>query len=422
MPKIKAVRGTKDILNETSKIWQWLELNAIQTLMEAGFDEIRTPIFESTSLFARAVGEDTDIVNKEMYTFNDRSDRSLTLRPEGTAAIVRAYLEHALDRSTKPCKLWYRGPMFRYERPQTGRYRQFQQIGVEVFGLPAPYIDLEVVALAIRFMKRIGLHDLTLHINSIANTNSRLKYRDALKEFLLQHKDEVCEDCVRRIETNPLRALDCKVPADQAIYKNAPQIEDYYDDESKTIWHDIKAGFDELGIKYIVDPRLVRGLDYYNHLVFEIKTTDPGLGQQSTVLAGGRYDGLVEKLGGSKTPAVGWALGLERLAYLIAAKELEPKSNAASLFIVSDDAIKAQQLAIVLREECKIKVEYEYEASTKIAKQITKADKRGANLVLFYLEDERAAKTFKIKNLKTGEEIKDLSIEAIIKLLKNVQQ
>ena len=292
--KLKAVRGTKDIGPEQSALWQFVEAKAIEIFANAGFGEIRTPIFEHTPLFSRAVGEDSDIVNKEMYTFNDRSDRSLTLRPEGTAGVVRAFIEASLERLAKPQKLWYRGPMFRYERPQTGRFRQFHQIGIEALGLDAPYVDLEVISVAMQFLKALGLKDLTLYVNSIGNEASRDSYRTALKEFLTGIKDQVCEDCQRRYEQNPLRVLDCKVPADQELYKNAPKITDYLDEQSQLVWKQFKAGLDELEISYSEDFKLVRGLDYYSHVVFEIKTEDPGLGQQSTVLAGGRYDKLVE--------------------------------------------------------------------------------------------------------------------------------
>ena len=275
---VKAARGTQDILPPFSSLWQKIENTAIKLFGEAGFTEIRTPIFEATELFDRAVGEDSDIVNKEMYTFKDRSDRSLTLRPEGTASIVRAYIEHALDREGRPQKLWYRGPMFRYEHPQTGRYRQFHQIGIEAIGAKAPYIDLELIKLGQKFLEELGLKNLTLYINSLGNSNSREQYISALKDFLEGMQEDVCEDCKRRFTQNPLRCLDCKVPEDQKLYQDAPRISDYLDEESTEIWTKTQDGLKELGVNFKIDTNLVRGLDYYSHCVFEFKTDAKELG------------------------------------------------------------------------------------------------------------------------------------------------
>ncbi len=405
MEKIKAARGTKDILADDSKIFQLIEDTAIAHFSQAAFGEIRTPIFEHTQLFSRAVGESSDIVNKEMYTFNDRSDRSITLRPEGTAGVVRAYIENALDRSAKPQRLWYRGPMFRYERPQTGRFRQFNQIGIEAFGLPAPYLDLEVIQLAYSFLKKLGLKDLTLYINSLGNENSRKQYQKNLLAFLDQHRDEVCEDCQRRIDQNPLRVLDCKVPEDQELYKNAPLIKDSFDEESLKVWEEVKEGLKALEINYVEDSNLVRGLDYYSHCVFEFKTEDKGLGQQSTVLAGGRYDKLVEQLGGGETPAVGWALGMERLAYLIEQNSSHEITEKNHIYIICDDTIEALKLSSKLRQDLPVDftVEFDFD-SVKIGKQINKALKRTADYALFYLGDERESGTFKLKDFDLEEE------------------
>lgn len=416
MTKITAPRGTQDILPKRSAVWQRIESEAIKIFSSAGFSELRTPIFEATELFSRAVGEDSDIVNKEMYTFKDRSDRSLTLRPEATASIARAFIENSLDREGKPQKLWYRGPMFRYERPQTGRYRQFHQIGIEALGAQAPYIDLEIIQLGMSLLERLGLNDLTLYINSIGNNSSRQTYISALKEFLSKLQDQVCDDCKRRFSQNPLRCLDCKIPEDQELYKNAPVIHDYFDDESQTIWTQVQTGLKELGIKYVIDAKLVRGLDYYSHCVFEIKTNSSELGAQSTILAGGRYDNLVESLGGTSTPAVGWALGIERLAQIIK----EPEIRSVSAYIISDNIAETQKLAHRLRVDShhQVIIEYDYEDS-KFKKQLERALKKSSDWIIFYLEDERQTGKFKIKNLKQGKEISDLSYEQLCSMLTN---
>jgi len=407
--KIKAPRGTQDILAADARVWQQIETKAIEIFGSAGFDEIRTPIFEATNLFSRAVGESSDIVNKEMYTFFDRSDRSLTLRPENTASIVRAYIEHGLDRGPRPFKAWYRGPMFRYERPQTGRYRQFHQIGIEAIGSHGPYIDLELINLGIKLLKSLGLKNLSLHINSLGSNAARSKYRDALIKFLETIHEDTCEDCQRRYKQNPLRVLDCKVPADQKLYQDAPIIYDYFDEESKEAWDKIKAGLEKLDIEVVIDPKLVRGLDYYNHCVFEIISPDPNLGQQSTILAGGRYDSLVQTLGGPEMPACGWALGVERLAILIGAGALALAPE--SYYIISDDTYSALELANQIRSLGK-RAELDYDGA-KVKKQIDKANKRGCSHAIFYLEDERRAGIYKVKDLASGKEKEIKSLDEL---------
>ncbi len=416
MSKVSAARGTQDILPPDSSLWQEIEAEAIAVFSAAGYAEIRTPIFESTELFCRAVGESSDIVNKEMYTFSDRSDRSLTLRPEGTAAIVRAFIEHGLDRGPKPYKAWYRGPMFRYERPQTGRYRQFHQIGVEAIGSSSIHLDLELIKLGLELLRRLGLNDLSLHVNSLGSNASRLAYKEALVKFLSAVESEVCEDCQRRISQNPLRVLDCKVPADQALYAKAPLLHDYYDAESQKIWTELLDQIKTFKTKVVVDPKLVRGLDYYSHLVFEIKSDSPSLGQQSTVLAGGRYDGLVSMLGGPESPAAGWALGIERLALLIG----ERTSKRTKFYIVSDDTAAASKLADELRACSEtISVEFDYE-NTKVGKQIEKASKRGARFAIFYLADERSSGKLKVKDLNDASEQVLSSVAEIARLEERV--
>ncbi len=414
---IKAPRGTQDIFYPAITLWQRIEELALQVFQQAGFTEMRTPVFEATELFARAVGDDSDIVNKEMYTFHDRSDRSLTLRPEATASIVRSFIENGLQQTPKPQRFWYRGPMFRYERPQTGRYRQFHQIGLEAFGVSSTSIDVEVVTLALELFDRLGLTDITLCVNSIGNQASRSAYIAALKEFLAGHLTSVCTDCQRRFNENPLRMLDCKVVADQELYKQAPVIYDYFDEESLHIWSSLKNQLTSLGIKFQEDSRLVRGLDYYNHLVFEIKTHDPELGAQSTICGGGRYDALVAELGGNATPAVGFAIGEERLVHLLSKKA--EVNNKFGIYIIGEDVLANQKLALGLRRDLSlIKVEYDYDGA-KFKKQLEKALKTGSKWVIFYMEAERASNKFKIKNLETAQEFEGLSYDELLQYTKS---
>jgi histidyl-tRNA synthetase len=318
-------RGTYDLLPEQSLFWGEIETIIKDIVQKAAFKEIRTPIFEATEIFERSAGESSDIVNKEMYTFTDRSDRSITLRPEGTAGVVRAFLSNGLDRSIKPLNLWYLGPMFRYERSQTGRYRQFIQFGVESFGIATPEIEFESINLAWTILKELekkfGLIEdvkgFNLEINSVGDADSRNKYQEVLREFLQANESSICEDCKRRITTNPLRALDCKVPQDQKLYsESAPKIQDYLTESSKAHQKRLLELLSHFDIPYSLNQSLVRGLDYYTKTVFEIKVISEHLGQQSTICAGGRYDNLVKEMGGPETPAFGWALGMERLTSL----------------------------------------------------------------------------------------------------------
>jgi histidyl-tRNA synthetase len=307
--------------------------------------------------------------------------------------------------------------MFRYERPQTGRYRQFHQIGVEALGSNSVYLDLEIIGLGLALLRELGLGGLSLHINSLGTSSVRAAYREALVAFLSGVESQVCEDCKRRMSENPLRVLDCKVPEDQALYAKAPLLSDYYDDESRKIWTDLLAGLRTLSdIEIIEDPKLVRGLDYYNHCVFEIKSKSTSLGQQSTVLAGGRYDGLVSTLGGPETPAAGWALGIERLALLLEEARGGASAKAShGFYIVSDDTLAAAQLANDLRN-AGVVVEYDYD-NTKVGKQIEKAAKRNARYVIFYLADERSSGSYKIKDLSDASECSVGSIAGILELV-----
>lgn len=323
MAKIKAIRGMNDILPQQSPIWQYLETTVKDVLSAYGYSEVRMPVVEQTQLFKRSIGEVTDIVEKEMYTFDDRNGESLTLRPEGTASCVRAAEEHGLLFNQMQ-RLWYQGPMFRYERPQKGRYRQFHQIGVETFGMAAADIDAEVILLSARLWQRLGLLDsVTLQLNSLGSNAARAEYKEALVAYLTQHQEQLDEDSQRRLQTNPLRILDSKDKNTQALLDAAPVLSDYLDEESREHFAQLTSMLDAAGIAYEINPRLVRGLDYYCKTVFEWVTDK--LGAQGTVCAGGRYDGLVQQLGGRATPAVGFAMGVERLILMLETLELIPE-------------------------------------------------------------------------------------------------
>ncbi len=397
---IKAQKGTKDILPSEITNWQFIEDCAKKVFNKANFKEIRTPIFEDTNLFERGVGDTTDIVNKEMYTFT-KSDRSLTLRPENTAGVVRAYLEHNFFRESPPIKFWYFGPMFRYERPQAGRQRQFHQIGVEMFGVQDASADVECIMLAVEFLKTLGLNDLTVEINSLGCNTCRKEFKDELKKAIAPFKDKLCEDCQNRYEKNPLRILDCKNEACNKLFeennlrnkvsgiKLCPECSEHY--------NKLKLYLDALNIKYIENPYLVRGLDYYTKTVFEIKSNN--LGSQNAVCGGGRYDGLVETLGGEKTPAVGWAMGVERLNSLI--QPIEDKK--LDYYVVSDNQLEAVKLTKKLREHG-LSAEFDYN-SRKFAKQLEKASKI-AKKALILGEEEIKNNFITVKDLNTFEQRK----------------
>jgi len=326
MAQIQALRGTRDILPEEVGYWQRLEATARQILNAAAYKEIRPPIFEQTDLFERGIGEATDVVGKEMYTFSDRGDRSITLRPEGTAGVARSAIEHGLV-SGGVQRLWYAGPMFRYERPQAGRQRQFHQLGAEVLGSGEARADAEVIAIATDILQRIGLKNLQLCINSVGQLEDRQHYRQALVEYLTPYKDQLDSDSQERLTRNPLRILDSKDERTQEIALGAPKILDYLGSDSQLHFEKVQQMLTDLGIAYTVNPRLVRGLDYYTHTAFEIQSEN--LGAQATVCGGGRYDGLIGQLGGTPTPAVGWAMGLERLVLLLQQLQTPPASNSS---------------------------------------------------------------------------------------------
>jgi histidyl-tRNA synthetase len=403
---IQAIRGMNDYLPADTALWQRIEGVLKQTLASYGYSEIRLPLVEQTPLFKRAIGEVTDVVEKEMYTFDDRNGESLTLRPEGTAGCVRAGIEHGLLYNQEQ-RLWYMGPMFRYERPQKGRYRQFYQIGVEVFGLQGPDIDAELIMLNARWWKALGIFEhVRLELNSIGSLEARAHYRDALVAFLEQHKEVLDEDCKRRMYSNPMRVLDSKNPDVQQLLNDAPQLGDYLDDESREHFSGLCALLDDAGISYTVNQRLVRGLDYYNRTVIEWVTDS--LGSQGTVCGGGRYDGLVEQLGGRATPAVGFAMGMERLVLLVQAvnPEFEPTSNVDVYVIASGQGVQsaAMQLAEKLRDEApELRLMTNF-GGGNFKKQFARADKWGARVALVLGEDEVKAGQVVIKDLRRGEQ------------------
>ena len=396
--KYKAPKGTKDILPSEAHIWQYIEKKAQEIFDKANYKEIRTPVFESTELFARGVGDSTDIVNKEMYTFVQK-DRSLTLRPEETAGVVRAFIEHGMHRLPTPVKLWYKGPMFRYERPQAGRQRQFHQLGVELFGIKNPSADAEVIKLAMSFLDELGLAGLSLEINNIGCPECRNEYKNRIKQAIEPKLDKFCPDCLVRFEKNPLRILDCKNEKCREQL-SSPKIEevinrDFICEPCRNHFEELKGYLETLKISYTVNKKLVRGLDYYNRTVFEI--TSSNLGAQNAVCGGGRYDPLVATLGGPDTPAVGWAIGMERLISLC---EI-PEEKLLDVFIVSAYTKEASKLAFELRKQG-ISVDLDLSAR-KFAKQIEKASKT-AKFALILGEEELKTGILTIKNLSTGQQ------------------
>jgi histidyl-tRNA synthetase len=401
--KIQAIRGMNDLLPGQSALWQYFE-GQVQALMKRyGYDEIRTPVVEQTALFKRSIGEVTDIVEKEMYTFDDRNGDSLTLRPEGTASCVRAAMEHGLLHNQTQ-RLWYQGPMFRHERPQKGRYRQFHQVGVEAFGLEGPDIDAEMILLSARLWRELGLMEhVTLELNSLGSTEARAAYRERLVAYFEQHHEQLDEDSRRRLGSNPLRILDSKNPEMAAMLADAPKLMDHLDDDSREHFEALCAMLDAAGIDYVLNPRLVRGLDYYGRTVFEWTTT--ALGSQGTVCAGGRYDGLVEQLGGKATPAVGFAMGIERLILLLETLELVPDTARGELdlyVLPMDDAASRQALLVGerLRSELPGLRAQLHCGGGSFKSRIKKADRSGARLALLLGEDELANGTATLKFLR----------------------
>ncbi|MDO2947372.1 histidine--tRNA ligase [Aeromonas simiae] len=417
--QIQAIRGMNDCLPEQSPAWQKVEEILRQVMAGYGYSEMRMPIVEQTPLFKRAIGEVTDVVEKEMYTFNDRNDESLTLRPEGTAGCVRACIEHGLIYNQER-RVWYIGPMFRYERPQKGRYRQFHQFGVEVFGLNGPDVDAELILLTHRLWRLFGIADhVTLQLNTLGQSDERAAYRDALVAFLEQHQEQLDEDSRRRMYTNPLRVLDSKDERVQALLADAPRLMDYLGEESRAHFAGLKRLLDAAGIQYEVNERLVRGLDYYNLTVFEWVTTS--LGAQGTVCGGGRYDGLVEQLGGQAIPAVGFAMGMERLVLLLETLELNqdlrPAVDIYLAMVGEGTEVAGFMLAERLRDALPTLRLMSHCGGGNFKKQLKRADKSGASIALILGESEVQNGEVTIKYLRGQAEQVTVKVDEAIALL-----
>ncbi len=403
MGKIQAVRGTRDILPQEVRLWQQVEASAREILGRANYQEIRTPILELTELFARSIGSATDVVGKEMFSFSTRGEQEVSLRPENTAGVVRAYIQHGLQMAGDVQRLWYCGPMFRYERPQAGRQRQFHQLGVELLGSRDPRADAEVIALAWDLLRAVGAEDLTLRLNSLGDPQDRLAYRQALVDYLTPLKEELDPDSQERLGRNPLRILDSKDPHTRAIVEKAPKLPDYLSADSRAFFEQVQAHLKALDIPYELDPYLVRGLDYYTHTAFEI--VSPELGSQSTVCGGGRYDGLVEELGGPPTPAVGWAIGMERLVLLLQKKQLEGVARPLDVYVISRGAkaeAQSLQVAQALRQAgfC---TELDLSGSP-FSKQFKRASRSGATWAVVLGDAEAVAGEVQLKHLPTGQQ------------------
>ncbi|MGK0304675.1 MAG: histidyl-tRNA synthetase [Gammaproteobacteria bacterium] len=413
--QIQAIRGMNDCLPTESGLWQYVESTIRQVVASYGYQEIRTPIVESTDLFKRSIGEVTDIVEKEMYTFEDRNSDSLSLRPEGTACVVRAGNEHGLLYNQQQ-RLWYMGQMFRHERPQKGRYRQFHQFGVEVFGLAGPDIDAEVILLSARLWKKFGIsQNVTLEINSLGSADARVSYKKQLVAFLKTRESELDEDSLRRLKTNPLRVLDSKNPQVQNAVKDAPKLIDCLDEESAKHFQGLCERLDNLGIQYRVNPALVRGLDYYNRTVFEWVTES--LGSQGTVCAGGRYDGLVEQLGGKATQGVGFAMGLERLVLMLQTLGLDKNIvSVVDIYVTAmDESVElyARQVSETLRDAVpQIKL-MNHCGGGNFKKQMKRADQSGASIAFIIGQDEMASQQVAIKYLREKQPQETISLNEL---------
>lgn len=418
---IKIPRGTQDILPEDSIKWRHIE-NKLDELMELyNYKEIRTPIFESTELFARGVGDSTDVVQKEMYNFKDKGDRSLTLRPEGTAAVVRSYIEHKMQGNpNQPVKLYYNGPMFRYERKQKGRYRQFNQFGVEAIGAENPSIDAEVLAMVMHIYESFGLKHLKLVINSIGDSESRKEYNKALVNHFEPVIDTFCSDCQSRLHTNPMRILDCKIDRDKEAIKTAPRITDYLNDDSKAYYEQVKHHLDDLNIPYVEDPNLVRGLDYYTHTAFEVMMDNPNYdGAITTLCGGGRYNGLLQLLDGPSETGIGFALSIERLLLALEEEgiELDIEENF-DLFIVTMGE-EADRYAVKLLNDLRkngVKADKDY-LNRKIKGQMKQADRLNAKYTIVIGDQELENNSIAIKNMTTGES-ENIQLDQLINYFK----
>ena len=417
--KIQAIRGMNDLLPKDSVLWLSLEKTIFDLFISYGFKNIRTPIVEKTDTFCRAIGEATDIVEKEMYSWKESSGESLSLRPEGAAGCVRAMIEHNLPREGIQ-KVFYQGAMFRHERPQKGRYRQFHQVGVEVFGANTAKIDAELMAMTHSLWQSLGLKNLTLEINTLGSTEARANYRSVLVNYFTQYKDQLDEDSTRRLSSNPLRILDSKNKDMQSLINAAPKLMDHLDEESSKHFDEFKAYLQCLDIPYVINTRLVRGLDYYNRTVFEWTTTD--LGAQGTICAGGRYDGLVEKMGGKSTSAVGFALGLERLVLLLEAQDITLGKSPLSIYLVvlgENAQLKSMQIAAQLHHALPKAILYNDITLGSFKAQFKKADKANADYALILGEEEVQNNQIAIKPLKDQGEQQAMSLEDAIQYFKN---
>lgn len=410
---ISVLKGMKDRHSDDVRKYDFIVDTAKKVFSKYGFERIITPILEETELFRRSVGDETDVVSKEMYEFKDKGNRSVSMRPEGTAGVVRAYLEAGLHKSDPIVKWFYNGPMYRYEAPQKGRYREFHQVGAEIFGIRSPYLDAEIIRMGCEFLEKLGITGLTVEINSLGNIESRKKYIENLKAFMAERLDKLSEDSKKRYEKNPLRALDSKDKGDQEQFKDAPKLYDYLDEESKKYFEDTKKYLELLNIKYVENPKLVRGLDYYSDTVFEIKSDK--LGAQATVLAGGRYDRLLEILDNVKIPAIGFAAGMERIAMLMDENLIENKENG--VYIVYFDDTK--EYFIKTLEELRkndIKASFDYNPKS-FGAQMKKANKINAEYVLILGEDEQKENVVTLKKFSTGEQEK-YSLDEVIEIVK----
>ncbi|SBC61053.1 histidine--tRNA ligase [Staphylococcus aureus] len=418
---IKIPRGTQDILPEDSKKWRYIENQLDELMTFYNYKEIRTPIFESTDLFARGVGDSTDVVQKEMYTFKDKGDRSITLRPEGTAAVVRSYIEHKMQGNpNQPIKLYYNGPMFRYERKQKGRYRQFNQFGVEAIGAENPSVDAEVLAMVMHIYQSFGLKHLKLVINSVGDMASRKEYNEALVKHFEPVIHEFCSDCQSRLHTNPMRILDCKVDRDKEAIKTAPRITDFLNEESKAYYEQVKAYLDDLDIPYIEDSNLVRGLDYYTHTAFELMMDNPNYdGAITTLCGGGRYNGLLELLDGPSETGIGFALSIERLLLALEEEgiELDIEENLDLFIVTMGD--QADRYAVKLLNHLRhnsIKADKDY-LQRKIKGQMKQADRLGAKFTIVIGDQELENNKIDVKNMTTGES-ETIELDALVEYFK----
>ena len=403
--KIKSIRGVKDILPGEIEKWQWVEATAHRIFARYGFKEIRIPVFENTRLFARSIGETTDIVEKEMYTFEDKGGESLTLRPEGTASVVRAFIEHKMYGPGKMTKLYYLGPMFRYERPQAGRYRQFYQIGVEAMGSASPAVDAEVISMLMTFYGELGLHGLTLQLNTLGSSDCRARYREVLKEAIRGRLNELCENCQARFERNPLRVLDCKSEHCRQVAEGLPKIGDSLIEEDREHFEQVQAHLKLIGLPFELNPNLVRGLDYYTRTTFEV--TAEGLGAQNAVCGGGRYDGLVQEFEGPPTPCFGFAMGMERLVSILPEERVAAVQTRPDVFLVAlgEEAFRvAFRVAETLRRGG-LHVERDFDGGS-IKSQMRKANKCAARLTVIIGDNEIRAGRYEVKDMASGEQWK----------------